>query len=89
MKLTKHASIRQQQRSIPPMIIDLLRDYGACENTGDGTTKYYFDKRSKRELKTYAGQLSGLLGEHLNCYVVVCPKGHVVTVAHRTERIRH
>ncbi len=89
MKMTTHANIRQQQRSIPPMIIDLLRDYGACESAGDGTTKYYFNKQSKRELKTYAGQLSGLLGEHLNCYLIVCPKGNVITVAHRTERIKH
>lgn len=89
MKMTTHANIRQQQRGIPLMIIDLLRNYGSCESAGDGTTKYYFDKGSRRKLKTYAGQLASLLEEHLNCYLIVCPEGHVITIAHRTERIKH
>ncbi|SFN74564.1 hypothetical protein SAMN05216386_1688 [Nitrosospira briensis] len=89
MELTRHARIRQQQRSIPPMIIELLIGYGACEKAGDGTSKHYFDKRSKRRLDAYAGKLSSLLIEHLNCYVVVCPEGRVITAGHRTERIKH
>lgn len=31
MEMTKHASIRQQQRSISPMIIEFLINYGVCE----------------------------------------------------------
>lgn len=34
MKLTKHASVRQQQRGIPPIVIDLLIDYGTVERAG-------------------------------------------------------
>lgn len=89
MEMTRHASIRQQQRSIPPMIIEFLINYGVCEQAGDGTSKHYFDKQSKRRLKAYVGQLSGLIEEYLNCYAVVCPEGRIVTVAYRTERIKH
>jgi hypothetical protein len=47
MVLTKHAATRQQERGIPPMIIELLIEYGACEKAGDGTYKHFFDGRSK------------------------------------------
>ncbi len=89
MELTRHALTRQQQRGIPPMIIELLINYGACEKAGDGTSKHYFDKRSRRRLEGYAGKLARLLMEYLNCYVVVCPEGRVITAAYRTERIKH
>lgn len=89
MELTEHARKRQQQRSIPQMIIDFLIDYGACEKAGDGTRKHYFDKRSKRQLKAYLGQLFGLIEEYLNCYAIVCPEGRIITVAYRTARIKH
>ena len=88
MELTNHAKIRQQQRSIPPMVIELLIKFGACEKAGDGTSKYFLDGRSSRQLQAYAGQLFRLLEEYLNCYAVVCPEGRVVTVAHRTKRIK-
>jgi hypothetical protein len=89
MDMTRHAAIRQQQRGIPPMIIELLIEYGACEKAGDGTYKHFFDRRSKRRLEAHLGQLFRLIGEYLNCYAVVCPEGRVVTVAHRTERIKY
>lgn len=89
MNMSQHAVLRSQQRNIPPLIIELLINYGACEKAGDGTRKHYFDKRSKRRLEAYAGKLTRLLMEYLNCYVVVCPEGRVITVAHRIERIRH
>jgi|tagenome__1003787_1003787.scaffolds.fasta_scaffold15925193_2 hypothetical protein len=88
MELTNHARIRQQQRGIPPMVIELLIKFGACEKAGDGTSKYFLDGRSSRQLQAYAGQLFRLIEEYLNCYAVVCPEGRVVTVAHRIKRIK-
>ncbi len=75
VELTKHARIRQQQRGIPLMVTALLIDSGTSEKAGDGTCKHFFDKRSRRRLKTYAGQLFHFMEEYLNCYAVVCPEG--------------
>lgn len=87
--LTKHAAARSQQRSIPPLVIDLLLDFGRSEKAGDGTTKHYFDKPARRRLRAYAGPLSPQIEAHLNCYAVVGEHGDVVTVAHLTSRIKH
>lgn len=89
MKMSQHAHIRQQQRCIPQMIIDLIIGYGATESAGSGVTKHYFDKHARRRLKAYAGSVASLLDEHLNCYVVTGDDGTVITVAHRIDRIKH
>lgn len=89
VKLTKHASIRQQQRGIPSIVVDLLLDYGTFTRTGEGATMYYFDKMSRRRVRTYAGPLSGQFEEYLDYYAVVASDGRVITVAPRIKRIRH
>ena len=86
--LTKHAKQRMQQRSIPPIIVDWLIRFGQSEPSGDGTRKYYFDKSSHRRFQKYAGQLSAMLEQYLNVYVVLDNDFTVVTVAPRCERIR-
>lgn len=86
--LTRHAAHRSQQRAIPPMLIDLLVQFGTCVPAGDGATKVFFDKADRRRLQAYAGPLARLLDEHLDVCAVVASNGQVVTVAHRTERIR-
>jgi hypothetical protein len=70
-------------------MIDLLLQFGASEWSGDGTTKHFFDKSARRRLRAYAGPLASLLEPHLDCYAVVGTRGEVVTVAHRTARIKH
>lgn len=89
MKLTKHASIRQQQRGIPPIVIDLLLSYGTCEPAGKDATSYYFDKASRRKVLAYAGSLSRAIEGHLDCYAVVGANGQVITVAPRLKRFKH
>lgn len=88
MHLTNHASIRSQQRSIPPLMIDLLIQFGAQEKSGAGTTKYYFNGASRRKVLAYAGTIARVIEEHLDFYAVVDAANSVVTVAHRTERIK-
>jgi hypothetical protein len=90
MKYSHHANKRAQQRAIPPMLIDLLIQFGQQEKSGDGTAKVFFDKRARKRLRAYAGPLAGLLEQHLDVYAVVAPDQQVITVAHRQERIsRH
>ena len=87
MNMSKHACVRSQQRAIPPMLVDLLLQFGASENAGDGASKIFFDKSSRRRLKAYAGPLSSVLEQHLDLYAVVSADDTVITVAHRLDRI--
>ena len=88
MELSHHARTRTQQRAIPPMLIDLLTQFGSTEPAGDGASKVFFDKTARRRVKAYAGPLAGLLDEHLDVYAVGARDGRVITAAHRTKRIK-
>ena len=87
--MTQHAKIRQQQRGIPPIIIDLLIEYGAEARAGSQATSHYFDKAARRRLHAYAGCLFGLFDEYLDYYAIISDDGSVITVAPRTKRVRH
>ncbi len=89
MKLSKHASIRQQQRCIPPIVIDLLIDYGTVERAGKDATTHYFDKVSRRRVMAYAGRLAGMLEDYLDYYVIVGEDGNIITIAPRIKKINH
>ena len=86
--LTHHAAIRSHQRAIPPMLVDLLLQFGTNEPAGKGATKVFFDKAARKRVQAYAGPLAGLLNEHLDVYVVLGNDNQVITTAHLTERIR-
>lgn len=90
MDTTRHAATRSQQRGIPPLLIDLLRDFGARQPAGQGAQKVFFDKAARRRLRAYAGPMAALLEQHLDVYAVVNDSDEVITVAHRIDRInRH
>lgn len=86
--MTRHAQIRSQQRCIPPMVLDLILQFGSTESAGDGANKMFFDKAARRRLHSYAGALAPMLDEHLDSYAVVGQDNQIITVGHRTERIR-
>jgi hypothetical protein len=86
--MTKHAQARCQQRGIPPLLIDLLLQFGATEDAGGGTCKLFFDKKARRKLRAYAGPVAPLLDQHLDVYAVVSSDDSLITVGHRSERIR-
>ena len=88
MHPSQHAASRIQQRGICQLVIDLLIQFGAREPSGDGTTKFYFDKPARKKLAAYAGSLAGLLQEHIDIYAVVAADDRLVTVGHRQKRIQ-
>jgi len=88
MKVTTHASTRCQQRGIPPIMLDLLLQFGCREHDHAGAEIVYFDRRSKRRIESYAGGLISKLSEHLDSYAVVSD-GEIVTVGTRYKRINH
>lgn len=89
METTRHAATRAQQRAIPPLLLDLLLRFGRSERSGDGTERYFFDKRSRRAVQRYAGCLGQLLDQHLDVYAILSDCDKVVTVGHRLERFHH
>lgn len=89
MYSSRHARIRCQQRGIPPLVVDLLLQFGTRERASTGTSKVFLDKGGRRRVKAYAGALASQLEDHLDVYLVVNDAGDVlVTAAHRLERIR-
>jgi hypothetical protein len=85
---TQHAKTRMQQRSIPPMAVDLLMQFGA-ETRTHGGYHYYFNKKSKKFVKSYFGQLGCKeLESLLNVYAIVSDDGTLITTGHRTSRIK-
>lgn len=85
---TRHTQIRQQQRGIPPLVVDLLLQFGASEKSHDGTRKLFFDKTARRRVQSYAGPLARLLGDHLDVFAVIGNNDAVVTTGHLYERVR-
>lgn len=88
-QLTKHATSRQQQRGIPPLIMEWLTCYGTTSHDHHGVEILYFDKRSRKALAKDVGEeivsrLSGLL----DAYAVVSGGGSIITVGHRFKRVK-
>jgi len=88
MDHTLHGCKRSQQRGIPPLVVDLLLQFGAREHAAEGLEILFFDNRSRKRLQAYAGGLIGKLNEQLDTYAVVAG-GKVVTVGTRYKRIKH
>lgn len=92
--LTAHATIRAQQRGIPPLIQDWLLDYGEEQFDGHGGVVRYFSQQCIRQMERNIGR-SPLkrMSEYLRCYLVQSSRdGTVITVGKRYENehiLRH
>ena len=86
MELSKHAQHRALKRGVTPMAIDLLLRFGSREHDGRGAEICYFDRRAKRRLQSYAGDLLGKMDSILDAYVVVTEET-VVTAGVRFKRL--
>lgn len=85
---TAHAKVRMQQRAIPPIVVNLLIDYGERAPAGHGGEIFYFGKRGRQRVCRSKGQVvSRRLEGHWRDYVVVTD-GQVVTAGKRYRRIR-
>lgn len=88
MTMTHHAMARAQKRGVPPLVVDLLLQFGVREHDSRGAEIVYFDRRARKHLETYSGGLFGRLNEHLDAYAVIYD-GRVVTVGPRQKRVNH
>lgn len=86
--LTKHARLRCQQRSIPPFAIDLYEKYGVCARHR-GADVLYMDKAAhKRMERDFGGPRALRMIEPLLGGYAVVENGRVITIAHRTGRMK-
>lgn len=88
MKVSQHAQSRSKQRGIPPMLMDLLEQFGAEERARDGAVVLFFDKAARNRAKAYVGPLYPAIEQHMDVYAIVGSDGAVITVGHRYEHIR-
>lgn len=86
---TRHASIRVQQRRIPPLIVEWLVRYGSRQPAGDGASILYFDKDSRRRLARDVGSpVLDALQTMLDAYLIQGTDDAVITVGWRTQRVQ-
>jgi hypothetical protein len=81
MELTKHARVRSQQRSIPPLILQWLLEYGD-RTSAHGALRLSFSKRARREIEGVVGKrVVSQLGKFLEASAIVDPRTEsVITV---------
>ena len=78
MTYSKHASIRAQQRCIPPLIVEWLLEYGRRIQS-NGAVRLVLDKRSRKSIAKEAGMnILRQLSKYLNVEAVVDPETDVV-----------
>lgn len=87
---TLHASIRAQQRGIPPLIDQMLDLFGHEQHDGHGGVIVYFNKHSIQHLERQFGKvLARQVSEWRNAYKVVATcDGGVITIGHRYKRVK-
>ena len=89
MTMTKHASIRAQQRAIPPLVDRWLDEFGEDAHEGNGKVRVYFSRRSKRRMARELGARPvALFSHYLNAYRLEGEGGVTITMAWQTCHIR-
>jgi hypothetical protein len=88
---SRHAKERAAQRTIPPMVAEIIIEYGDSRDAGDGALKYTLTKRSMRELRQRAGrEITKALDSYRsqNAYVVA-NRGRIITLAYANHPLSH
>ncbi|MGZ3767904.1 MAG: hypothetical protein ACXVA2_24785 [Mucilaginibacter sp.] len=89
MNMTYHATIRSQQRGIPPLIVQWLDQFGEEQYDGHGAIIRYFSRSSRRAMEREFGiNPVKKMSEFLNAYRVENQDGTVITTGHLTKRIK-
>ena len=85
---TNHAEKRAKQRSISPEVVDVLLDFGECSRHR-GAQIYFMTKAARREAKNYLGASNyKKIEPKLDTYAVLSDCGSLITLCHRTTRLK-
>lgn len=88
LTLTLHAEQRMRQRAVAPEAVATVLDYGR-EVRSRGASLYFLDHDARRRIARELGMNAvRYLGGRLDILVVEGDNGRIVTVSHRTERVR-
>ena len=84
LDFTDHSQARLQQRAIPPMVVELLMEFGSPSRCG-GAERLMFDKAAVKKLRHHLGGPRGLkvVERWLTVYAIVGDNGRLVTAAHK------
>jgi len=86
---TRHARVRLQQRAIPYEAVDIVVGFGRMRRHGRADV-FSLDRRARKAVRDDLGENAYRdIEPRLDIYVVMGRDGRVVTVAHRTERMRN
>jgi hypothetical protein len=87
--VTVHAQERLQQRAIPPLVIELLEEFGSPIRAG-GAERLIFDKAARKRLTRHLGGPRSLrmVEPWLDVYAVVSDDGYLVTAAQQRRHHR-
>lgn len=85
---TKHATVRAQQRGIPPLIDQWLDAYGEITYDGRGGAQIAFTKESVRRMeRDFGREPLRRLHEYMDAYKVVSSHSdQCLTIGHRYKR---
>ena len=85
---TRHARARMQQRGIAAARVDFLLDFGREYHDHHGAVVVMLDRRSMRRIVDRRVLKPSALDELRRLYAVVGNNGGLLTVGHRTRRLR-
>ena len=86
---THHARSRAQQRAIPEIAVDLVMRFGRVQRHRQADV-FSLDRKARKSVRSYLGSAAYRgIEDRLGIYDVVGESGRVVTVAHRTNRLKH
>lgn len=90
LALTLHAEQRLQQRGIPPLVVELLDQFGASARCPGGAERLTFDKPARARLRRALGARGvAVVDKWLGIYAVISDDtGEVITAAHRRHRFK-
>lgn len=85
---THHAQARAQQRSVPPIVVDYLVEFGTTIHVSGGVEKLIFDKAAKRRLERHLGGRRNLeqFARWFNVCGVYAPTGYLITLTRSARR---
>lgn len=86
---SRHARQRAAQRAIPEIVLSLLDHFGRRRRIAGGQIRY-FDARTREALRHAMKEALNRWDALGNAYAVLDAQAKtVVTVGHRTQRLRH
>lgn len=87
MQITKHAKSRMQQRGIRLEVIDLLLAFGEQVKTANNREILFFSRQARKFARGSQPEQEKLC-KAKSPYIVVSEEMDVITVGHRTRKIK-